>query len=88
MPPPWLVEEGMTSADTTPAARSVLPMLPALLVTPRMLLVVAAPSRHHVSTVQIPTWHNDTAEGMASEDRGALSMPAAARRALVCMQML
>lgn len=46
MPPPWLVEEGMTSADTTPAARPVLPMVPAPLVTPRMpVLVVAAPSR-------------------------------------------
>lgn len=80
MPPPWLVDEGMTSAETTPAARPVLPMAPAPLVTPRMPVVVAAPSRCRISTVQIFNQHEDTADGMAFGDRSTLSMPAAAKK--------
>lgn len=41
-PPPWLVVEGMTSAETSPGRWPPLPVVPALLVTPRMLPVVAA----------------------------------------------
>ena len=69
MPPPWLVEEGMTSADTTPAARPVLPMVPAPLVTPRMpVLVVAAPSRGSISSQ-----HGHTADGMLAAARDFVS---------------
>ena len=60
----------MTSADTTPAARPVLPMVPAPLVTPRMpVLVVAAPSIGSISSQ-----HGHTADGMLAAAREHLCL--------------
>ena len=78
----------MTSADTTPAARPVLPTLPAPLVTPRMpVLVVAAHSRQAIS-ISISTAHSKTADGMPSKDRAGPCMPAEAKESLVSADAL
>ena len=86
-PPPWLVADGMTSAETSPGRWPPLPMVPALLVTPRMLPVVAARTQHDTSA---PGWHSRALNVSKSDRRrqhraahqlqSAAALPTACRR--------